>query len=87
MKSIFIYLGVIMVAFNSCKPSTKTIGNELKINLEPKSNSTVSGFATFKEKNGKVIIITTKICHDESSSNVDKSEFCDIKKSTMFQIR
>lgn len=54
MKSIFIYLGVIMVAFNSCKPSTKTIGNELKINLEPKSNSTVSGFATFKEKNGKV---------------------------------
>ncbi|MES2863380.1 MAG: superoxide dismutase family protein [Bacteroidota bacterium] len=54
MKSIFIYLGILFVAFNSCKPSTKTITNEIKIVLEPKTNSKVSGYATFKEKNGKV---------------------------------
>jgi Cu-Zn family superoxide dismutase len=54
MKSVFIYLGALFVAVNSCKPSTKTIGNELKLILEPKSKSKVSGYATFKEKNGKV---------------------------------
>ncbi|CAM4413714.1 superoxide dismutase family protein [Flavobacterium terrigena] len=54
MKSTFIYLGLLFVAVNSCKPSTKTIANELKIILEPKSGSKVSGYATFIEKNGKV---------------------------------
>jgi Cu-Zn family superoxide dismutase len=54
MKSIFIYLGLLFLAVNSCKPSTNTIGNEIKIVLEPKSKSNVSGYATFKEKNGKV---------------------------------
>jgi len=54
MKSVFIYLGLLFVVVNSCKPSTKTISNELKVILEPKSKSKVSGYATFKEKNGKV---------------------------------
>lgn len=54
MKSAFIYLGILFIAVNSCKPSTKTIANEIKLILETKSKSKVSGYATFKEKNGKV---------------------------------
>jgi len=54
MKNVMVYLGLLFVAVNGCKPSTSTIGNELKIILEPKNNSNVTGFATFKEKNGKV---------------------------------
>jgi superoxide dismutase, Cu-Zn family len=54
MKNVMVYLGLLLVAAIGCKPSTNTIGNELKIILEPKSNSNVTGIATFKEKNGKV---------------------------------
>lgn len=54
MKTLYLGIGLLCMVISSCKPSTDTIGNELKITLEPKSNSNVSGFATFKEKNGKV---------------------------------
>ncbi len=53
MKKITFFSTLFFVFILSCKTSnTKT--NELTITLEPKSNSTVSGTATFKEKNGFV---------------------------------
>jgi superoxide dismutase, Cu-Zn family len=53
MKKFIIFTALLLVIVVACKTSnTKT--NEVKITLEPKSNSKVTGIATFTEKNGKV---------------------------------
>lgn len=48
---------VVLLILIGCKTG-KSDDNFLEINLEPKSNSSVSGKATFKEKNG---IVTFKV--------------------------
>jgi Cu-Zn family superoxide dismutase len=53
MKKIGLFSTLFFIFMVACKPSnTKT--NSLTINLEPKSNSNVSGTVTFVEKNGMV---------------------------------
>lgn len=60
MKKIaFILIGLYTLATTSCKSGSNN-NNSLTINLEPKSNSTVQGTATFVEKNGK-ILMTAKL--------------------------
>lgn len=61
MKKIIITFAIITALIIGCKTSTKSSDSKtLTINLEPKSNSTVTGTATFTEKNGKVTF-TAKI--------------------------
>lgn len=58
MKKILVSCAIITALIIGCKTNNKS--NDAKIltvNLEPKSNSTVSGTATFTEKNGKVTFV------------------------------
>nr|WP_315223964.1 superoxide dismutase family protein [uncultured Flavobacterium sp.] len=58
MKKILISLAIITAIFIGCKTSTTSADTKsLTITLEPKSNSTVTGTATFTEKNGKVTFV------------------------------
>ena len=52
-KAVFISALVVAVAFG-CKSSSSSPNNSVTITLEPKSNSTVTGTATFIEKEGQV---------------------------------
>lgn len=55
MKKIIVSFAIITALIIGCKTSTKSNDSKtLTITLEPKSNSTVTGTATFTEKNGKV---------------------------------
>lgn len=57
MKKIILGIAVILAIIIGCKTSSNNSvakSNILKLKLEPKSGSEVSGDATFKEKNGKV---------------------------------
>jgi Cu-Zn family superoxide dismutase len=55
MNKKIILLSIVATAIIvACKSGNDTKANVLKINLEPKSNSAVSGTATFTEKNGFV---------------------------------
>ena len=57
MKKLIVSFAIITALIVGCKTSTKSNdAKTLTINLEPKSNSTVTGTATFTEKNGKVIV-------------------------------
>ena len=60
MKKIVFPSFIVIVLIIACKSGSETKSNSLTINLEPKSGSTVSGTATFTEKNGTVTF-TTKI--------------------------
>ena len=58
MKKIIVSIAIITALIIGCKTSTKS--NDVKtltVALEPKSNSTVTGTATFTEKNGKVTFV------------------------------
>lgn len=58
MKKIIAFFVIIAALIIGCKSSTKSGDvKNLTITLEPKSNSTVTGTATFTEKNGKVTFI------------------------------
>lgn len=57
-KHTFFSLLIIALA-TSCKTSTDSKANELKITLEPKSDTKTSGFAVFSEKDGKVTFTAT----------------------------
>ncbi|GEC79146.1 superoxide dismutase family protein [Flavobacterium aquatile] len=54
MKKVILIAIVAFVIVVACKSGTDTKANVLTINLEPKSGSTVTGTATFTEKNGVV---------------------------------
>ncbi|TEB40779.1 superoxide dismutase family protein, partial [Flavobacterium circumlabens] len=58
MKKVILSFAIITALIIGCKTSTKSNdAKTLTVNLEPKSNSTVSGTATFTEKNGKVTFV------------------------------
>ena len=58
MKKLIISFAIVTVLIIGCKTNTKSSDTKtLTITLEPKSNSTVSGTATFTEKNGKVTFV------------------------------
>lgn len=58
MKKIFLSIVLIIVVVIGCKTSSDSSNSKkLSIVFEPKSNSTVSGTATFEEKNGKVTFV------------------------------
>jgi Cu-Zn family superoxide dismutase len=58
MKKIIVSFAIITALIIGCKTNTKSAdAKTLTVNLEPKSNSTVSGTATFTEKNGKVTFV------------------------------
>lgn len=59
MKRIILYIAFSLLALLSCKSSTFS-ANMVVLALESKSNSAVTGTATFSEKNGEVTL-TTKI--------------------------
>lgn len=54
MKKTSLIFLVIFGLILACKSNSSSKANMLTINLEPKSNSTVTGTATFSEKNGMV---------------------------------
>lgn len=54
MKKILLLSLVAFALIIACKSGNSTKANALTITLEPKSGSTVTGTATFKEKNGVV---------------------------------
>ena len=54
MKKILIYSILVFTVLLGCKSNSSSKSNVLTINLEPKSNSSVKGTATFSEKNGFV---------------------------------
>mgnify|MGYP006186982469 CR=1 FL=1 len=55
MKKIIVSFAIITALIIGCKTSTKSNdAKTLRVALEPKSNSTVTGTATFTEKDGKV---------------------------------
>jgi Cu-Zn family superoxide dismutase len=54
MKKILLLTIAILAIIVACKSGNSSMANALTISLEPKSGSTVSGSATFKEKNGIV---------------------------------
>ncbi|MGO4770284.1 superoxide dismutase family protein [Flavobacterium sp. W22_SRS_FK3] len=55
MKKMIFSFAIITALIIGCKTSTKSNdAKTLTITLEPKSNSSVTGTATFTEKNGKV---------------------------------
>jgi Cu-Zn family superoxide dismutase len=54
MKKILIITVISIAIFVACKSGNSSKANALTITLEPKSGSTVTGTATFKEKNGVV---------------------------------
>jgi Cu-Zn family superoxide dismutase len=53
-KKIILFSIVALAIIVACKSGNDIKANILTINLEPKSNSSVSGTATFSEKNGIV---------------------------------
>lgn len=53
-KKVILIFVLAAGVFIACKSSNDTAANVLKIDLQPKSGSSVSGTATFTEKNGKV---------------------------------
>ena len=55
MKKVVVSILVIVAFIIGCKTANSNNEKKLALNFEPKSNSTVSGTATFIEKNGKVI--------------------------------
>ncbi len=55
MKKIIITLVVVIAVIIGCKTSTSNDSKKLLLSFEPKSKSSVSGTATFVEKNGTVI--------------------------------
>jgi Cu-Zn family superoxide dismutase len=58
MKKIIVSFAIITALVVGCKTSTKSSdAKTLTVALEPKSNSTVAGTATFTEKNGKVTFV------------------------------
>jgi Cu-Zn family superoxide dismutase len=58
MKKIILSTAVIIAVLISCKTnSNSTDSKKLEITFEPKSDSNVSGTATFVEKNGKVTFV------------------------------
>jgi Cu-Zn family superoxide dismutase len=58
MKKILLSLVVIAAVIIGCKTKNNTEDSKkLTVTLEPKSNSSVSGTATFTEKNGKVTFV------------------------------
>ncbi|MEO8535438.1 MAG: superoxide dismutase family protein [Flavobacterium sp.] len=58
MKKLIVSFAIITALIIGCKTSTKSSdAKTLTIVLEPKSNSTVTGTATFTEKNGKVTFV------------------------------
>lgn len=58
MKKIFLSIALIAAIVIGCKTSSKSNDSKkLDITFEPKSNSAVSGNATFVEKNGKVTFV------------------------------
>lgn len=58
MKKAILSFAIITALIIGCKTSTKSNdAKTLTVTLEPKSNSTVSGTATFTEKNGKVTFV------------------------------
>ncbi|HEY4627659.1 MAG TPA: superoxide dismutase family protein, partial [Flavobacterium sp.] len=60
MKKIAISIALILSIMIGCKTSSSSNDSKkLELTFEPKSNSTVSGTATFTEKNGKVTFVAT----------------------------
>ncbi|NCT10920.1 MAG: superoxide dismutase family protein [Flavobacteriia bacterium] len=59
MKKILITFFLVLAIVVACKSVVDAKATVLKINLEAKSNSTVSGIATFSEKNGEVTFQAT----------------------------
>ncbi|WP_091429323.1 superoxide dismutase family protein [Flavobacterium degerlachei] len=58
MKKIILSTAVIIAVLIGCKTnSNSTDSKKLEITFEPKSDSNVSGTATFVEKNGKVTFV------------------------------
>lgn len=53
-KKLILFSIITIVVIAACKSATDNSSNRLTINLEPKSGSTVTGTATFSEKNGVV---------------------------------
>ena len=58
MKKIILSIALILAVIIGCKTSSSSKDSKkLDIAFEPKSNSTVSGTASFVEKNGKVTFV------------------------------
>lgn len=58
MKKIFLSVSLIIATIIGCKTNSKSDDSKkLNIAFESKSNSTVTGTATFVEKNGKVTFV------------------------------
>lgn len=58
-KSVFLFLGISMLYIGCSKPQSKSNTTELKIALEPKSNTQTQGNVTFSEKDGQVTFTAT----------------------------
>ena len=54
MKKIFLFTILFVFVVIACKTGSSSKSKTITINLEPKSNSNVTGIATFTEKNGVV---------------------------------
>lgn len=58
MKKIILSIALIIAAIIGCKTNSNSSNSKkLELNFEAKSNSSVSGIATFVEKNGSVTFI------------------------------
>lgn len=57
-KIVLLSFGIIALTVG-CKTKTEHKPNELKVALEPKSETKTSGFVTFSEKSGKVTFTAT----------------------------
>ena len=57
MKKIIISIVILVALIFGCKSISSSNSKKLEITLESKSSSTVSGTATFIEKNGKVTFL------------------------------
>ncbi|PAM94872.1 superoxide dismutase [Flavobacterium sp. IR1] len=58
MKKVIVSFAIITALIIGCKTNTKSgDAKNLTVSLEPKSNSSVLGTATFTEKNGKVTFV------------------------------
>ncbi|MEC4048628.1 superoxide dismutase family protein [Flavobacterium sp. SUN046] len=54
MKKAVVFSALVVALVLGCKSSSSSQANVVSITLEPKSNSTVAGTATFEDKDGKV---------------------------------
>ena len=54
MKKIVVSILIIVAVIIGCKTANSNEEKKISLNFEPKSNSSVAGTATFKEKKGKV---------------------------------